>query len=86
MNRLMLDESDIVTFHSYGEPENVAAKIEALQAYRRPMISTEYLARGTGNRFETVLPLFQEHRIGAINWGLVDGKTQTKYPWSSWRW
>ena len=85
INRFMLDESDIVTFHSYGDPESVASMIEALQAYGRPMISTEYLARGTGNRFETVLPLFQEHRIGAINWGLVDGKTQTKYPWSSWR-
>ena len=85
MNHLMLEESDIVTFHSYGDPEDVAAEIEALQAYGRPMISTEYLARGTGNRFETILPMFQQHRVGAINWGLVDGKTQTKYPWSSWR-
>ena len=85
MNRYTLDESDIVTFHSYGDPEDVAAKIEALLPYGRPMISTEYLARGNGNRFETILPMFREHRIGAINWGLVDGKTQTKYPWSSWR-
>jgi len=85
MNRFMLDQSDIVTFHSYDAPEGVAAKIEALKAYGRPMISTEYLARGADNTFETILPMFQEHRIGAINWGLVDGKTQTKYPWSSWR-
>jgi hypothetical protein len=85
INRWSLEQSDIVTFHSYGPPEEVAAAIEALQVYGRPMIATEYLARGTGNRFEAILPLFQKHRIGAINWGLVDGKTQTKYPWSSWR-
>ncbi|HZC23094.1 MAG TPA: 1,4-beta-xylanase, partial [Candidatus Binatia bacterium] len=26
----------------------------------------------------------QEH-VGAINWGLVAGKTQTYYPWESWQ-
>ncbi|GAF98045.1 unnamed protein product, partial [marine sediment metagenome] len=44
----------------------------------------EYLARNLGNRFEIQLPIFREERVGAINWGLVSGKTQTIYPWWSW--
>jgi len=28
--------------------------------------------------------LFKKEKIGAVNWGLVDGKTHTKYPWRSW--
>jgi len=27
------------------------------------------------------MPLFNSHEIGAINWGLVAGKTQTMYSW-----
>jgi hypothetical protein len=50
----------------------------------RPLLCTEYLARTVGNRFENQLPIFHEHRIGAINWGLVSGRTQTIYPWESW--
>jgi len=28
---------------------------------------------------------FKKNRIAAYNWGLVAGKTQTQYPWSSWQ-
>ncbi len=27
----------------------------------------------------------KEHGIGAYNWGFVSGKSQTIYPWDSWR-
>jgi hypothetical protein len=26
----------------------------------------------------------KEHRVAAINWGFVNGKTQTNLPWDSW--
>jgi hypothetical protein len=26
----------------------------------------------------------KEQHVGAYNWGFVDGKTQTIYPWDSW--
>jgi len=29
------------------------------------------------------LPVFKEKNIGAINWGLVNGKTNTIYMWDS---
>jgi hypothetical protein len=43
------------------------------------------MARPIGSKFETHLPYFQEHKIGAYCWGFVSGKTQTIYPWDSWK-
>ena len=85
LERTMIENSDIISFHAYDDSlYKIKEKISELRKYSKPLICTEYLARGYGNRFENVLTLFKEENVGAINWGLVDGKTQTKYPWSSW--
>jgi hypothetical protein len=47
------------------------------------MICTEYMARTRNNTFANTLPLLQENNIGAINWGLVNGKTNTIYAWDT---
>ncbi|MEZ7992209.1 MAG: hypothetical protein QMC31_10225 [Halioglobus sp.] len=80
----MLQHSDIVTFHSYLNAAETAIAIDSLALLDRPMICTEYIARGHDSTFETLLPLFAEQDIGAIHWGFVSGKTQTIYPWRSW--
>jgi len=54
-----------------------------LRSHGRPMICTEYMARTRGSRFENVLPLLKKENIGAINWGLVDGKSNTKFAWDT---
>jgi hypothetical protein len=85
LDRYMLMNSDIISFHAYdGEIDNVKKKITELQKYNRPLFCTEYLARGVGNTFESVLPILKESKIAAINWGFVSGKTNTIYPWKSW--
>ncbi len=85
VDRFMIENSDVISFHAYdGDIENVKRKIEELKNYNRPLLCTEYIARGTGNTFQTVMPVFKEHKIAAINWGFVSGKTNTIYPWSSW--
>jgi hypothetical protein len=43
------------------------------------------MARGAGSTFQGSLPIAKQHRVAAINWGLVAGKTQTYYPWDSWK-
>ena len=48
------------------------------------MLCTEYMARPNGSTFEGFLPIAKENKIAMINWGLVDGKSQTKYSWDSW--
>jgi hypothetical protein len=85
IDRLQLAESDIITFHSYDPPPQLEARIKQLQGYNRPMICTEYMARGNGSTFEGSLPVLKQHGVGAINWGLVQGKAQTHLPWDSWR-
>ena len=85
LQQIQLRESDIITFHNYSWPENFKREVTWLRKYNRPLICTEYMARSIGSTFDTVLPIAKEERVGAINWGFVAGKTQTYYPWESWR-
>lgn len=84
LNELIVEQSDVVSFHSYASPDEVRELVTQLQQYGRPLLCTEYLARSVGNTFQTVLPIFDESDVGAYNWGLVNGRTQTIYSWFSW--
>jgi len=84
IEKLQLEESDIITFHNYGKPEEFQRIIDQLKRYNRPILCTEYMARPNGSTFEGFLPIAKKERVGMFNWGLVDGKTQTKYAWDSW--
>jgi len=85
IQRTQLGSSDIITFHNYENVESFQRRIRQLERYGRPMICTEYLARGAGSTFQAVLPAAKKHNIGMINWGLVQGKSQTHLPWDSWQ-
>ena len=82
--KIQLAESDILSFHDYGWPEVFEAHIKELQPNHRPIICTEYMARGAGSTFDGTLPVAKKYHVAAINWGLVAGKTQTWLPWDSW--
>ena len=85
IDRFMVGNSDVISFHAYdGNMDDVHRKIEELKKYNRPLLCTEYVARGGGNTFETMMPILKEDKIAAINWGFVAGKTNTIYPWVSW--
>ncbi|OBJ90255.1 1,4-beta-xylanase [Mycobacterium gordonae] len=81
---IQLDNSDVITFHSYDRPAGFEARIAELTPLGRPIICTEYLARTLGNTVEAILPIAKRYNVGAINWGFVAGKTQTYLPWDSW--
>lgn len=83
--KIQLAESDVITFHNYDWPEGFEARIAELRATGRPLICTEYMARGNGSTFDTILPIAKRERVAVINWGLVAGKTQTYLPWDSWK-
>jgi len=82
LNQFSLKNSDIITFHNYNPLKNVQNEVDSLQKRGRPLICSEYMARPRGSTFESILPYYEKHKIGAINWGLVNGKTQTIYPWN----
>ena len=85
MTKAQLAESDIITFHNYGWPEEFEARIVELKAYNRPILCSEYMARGAGSTFDGTLPVAKKYHVAVINWGLVAGKTQTYLPWDSWQ-
>ncbi len=84
VEKLSLDESDIISFHNYGAPEEMRRCVENLQRFHRPILCSEYMARPKGSTFDPVLGNLQAQKVGAFNWGFVSGKTQTIYPWDSW--
>ena len=84
MERIQLEQSDVISFHNYDWPEEFERQIGWLEAYHRPIICTEFMARPVGSTFDAILPIAKKHNVGAINWGFVVGKTQTNLPWDSW--
>jgi hypothetical protein len=85
MARIQIEQSDVISFHNYGWPEEFEARIRELEQFHRPLICTEYMARGAGSTFDTILPIAKKNRVAAINWGLVKGRSQTYLPWDSWQ-
>jgi hypothetical protein len=85
MARLQITESDVISFHNYGWPEDFEQHVTWLEQFHRPLLCTEYMARPVGSTFDTVLPVAKERHVAAINWGFVVGKTQTNLPWDSWQ-
>lgn len=85
VERTQLEQSDVISFHNYDWPEVFASRVKQLQGYGRPLICTEYMARGAGSTIDGILPLAKKLDVGMVNWGFVDGLTQTKFPWDSWK-
>lgn len=85
MEKLQLESSDVISFHCYDKPEDLTARITELKRYNKPVLCTEYMARPNGSTFQGFLPVAKDHKVGMINWGFVDGKSQTIYPWDSWK-
>ncbi|RQP11296.1 MAG: 1,4-beta-xylanase, partial [Parapedobacter sp.] len=84
IERLQIEQSDIISFHNYDTPEDFEKRIQQLQRYGKPLLCTEYMARPNGSTFAGFLPIAKKYNVAMFNWGFVDGKTQTIYPWDSW--
>ena len=85
VEKTQLTQSDVISFHDYSWPETFEARAKSLETYGRPVICTEYMARGAGSTFDAILPIGKKRNVGMINWGFVNGKTQTDMPWDSWQ-
>jgi hypothetical protein len=81
LNQYQALHSDVVTYHGYDEVPAHQRIVELLKTHGRPLICTEYMARPRNSRFVSIMPMLKKQNVGAINWGLVDGKTNTKYQW-----
>ena len=84
IERLQIEQSDVISFHNYDKPADFEKKILQLLRYKKPILCTEYMARPNGSTFEGFLPISKKYKVGMYNWGFVSGKSQTIYPWDSW--
>lgn len=85
LQKVQIEQSDIISFHNYDDAASLEKCITWLQQYNRPIICTEYMARPNGSTFQSSLPVAKKYNVGMYNWGFVDGKSQTIYPWDSWK-
>jgi Cellulase (glycosyl hydrolase family 5) len=83
LNAFQVANSDIITYHNYEEVPWHQRVIDLLKAIGKPLICTEYMARTRNSRFSTILPLLKNENVGAMNWGFVTGKSNTKYAWDT---
>jgi hypothetical protein len=84
-DRVQIANSDVISFHNYDDAAELEKRIGWLTRFNRPLLCTEYMARGNKSTFASALPVLEKHGIAAYNWGLVAGKTQTNLPWDSWK-
>ena len=84
IERYMLEQSDVISFHCYGKLDDLKKCVQNLRRHNRPILCTEYMARPAGSTFDPHLGYMKEQEVAAYNWGFVAGKTQTIYPWDTW--
>jgi hypothetical protein len=82
INKFQLENSDVINYHNYENDSIQKLVIDSLRIYGKPLICTEYMARGANSQFTNVMPLLKKENVAAINWGLVSGKTNTIYAWN----
>ena len=77
----------MITYHDYSTLDGVTANLARLRelAVGRPLACTEYMARTVGSTFDPVLGYLRAHGVWALNWGFVRGRSQTVFPWDSWK-
>ena len=81
INDYIRQNSDVISYHSYGPYTENVKIIKTLKKEERPIINTEWLGRCLHNDVFSLFPLFYLEKIGCYNWGFVAGKYQTYEPW-----
>lgn len=80
--RTVLERGDVVSFHSYEPEPDLVRTIDRLERIGRPLLCTEWMGRPTSP--VALARVLRDRGVGAYVWGLVDGRTQTRFPWTSW--
>jgi hypothetical protein len=81
LNDILAENSDIISYHCYGNKKDMQEKISNLRQYNRPLICSEWMNRPLLSTVADIMPLLKDENVGGMLWGLVNGKTQTDLPW-----
>ena len=80
--RTAIERSDVISFHSYAPERGLVTAIDELARHGRPLLCTEWMGRPRSP--VALARVLAERGVGAYTWGLVDGRTQTRFSWTSW--
>ena len=84
IEKIQMEQSDIISFHNYDQPEEFEKRSSGCRL-TIGRSSARSIWRGEREHVPGVLPIAKKYKVAAINWGFVQGKTQTKLPWDSWK-
>jgi hypothetical protein len=76
--------SDVCSFHGYYGNSGLNAAIRKFRATQRPILCTEWLARGSpGSDILKDLPLFKRLGVGNFCWSVINGRMHCERSWTS---
>jgi len=81
IDKRAMELSDVISVHAYCDLLCLQSTLQEVTQYGKPILLTEWMARQVQSTYETALPTLKELKVGAYQWGLVKGKTQTHLPW-----
>lgn len=81
IDRKAMELSDVVSIHAYCDHNCLQATLSEVTGFGKPILLTEWMARQVQSTYDSTLPTLKELKVGAYQWGLVKGKTQTHLPW-----
>ena len=80
LNRVMVERSDILTYHAYTNYQGMARDCSP-QGPRPSRNLYRMDDPSLRPRWETDLPLFRREAVGCFSWGLVNGRMQCQFTW-----
>ena len=67
----LMELSDLVTFGAFDSPPVFRARLKACEAFKRPVVCTDWMDRHNGNTFADILPILSERGVGWFSHSLV---------------
>ena len=63
INRFMLANSDIITFHGYHSIDRMKERVGSIKPFGRPLVCTEYMARTADSTFQGICRILKRTRL-----------------------
>ena len=76
LNKFQLENSDVITYHTYEGLDSHQRLIDTLKQYGRPMICTEYMARTQNSTFQDIMPMLKERKYRCNKLGTCSRKNK----------
>ncbi len=81
IERVVLELSDVISFHFYGDYTHAKMYLDVLKEYDRPLFNTEWMHRPFRSCIETHMPLWKKENVASYFFGFVNGKAQFNFVW-----